>query len=84
MVRGLVKFLSAVAYLFCLALPGSCLTRFANLFSLPCIRLASGSLVWWTNLSLLVNLFIFAVIYALGHDDDGAFGREGANHYFTT
>ena len=29
-VRGLVKFLLALAYLFCLALLGSCLTRFAK------------------------------------------------------
>ena len=36
-VRGLVKFLLALAYLFCLALLGSCLTRFAKNKSPLCI-----------------------------------------------
>ena len=32
LVHGWVKFVPAFAYLFCLTLPGSCLTRFTNLF----------------------------------------------------
>ena len=32
LVRGCEKFIPALAYLFCLALPGSCLARFTNLF----------------------------------------------------
>ena len=37
LVRGLVKFVPALAYLFCLALPGSCLARFTNLLADLCI-----------------------------------------------
>ena len=38
LVRGLVKFVPALAWLFCLALPGSCLASFANLISyLGCV-----------------------------------------------
>ena len=36
-VRGLVKFVPALAYLFCLALPGSWLARFTNLLRDLCI-----------------------------------------------
>ena len=35
-VRGWVKILPALAYLFCLALPGSCLTTFAKIKSHLC------------------------------------------------
>ena len=35
-VRGCKKFLPPLAYLFCLALPGSCLARFALLLADPC------------------------------------------------
>ena len=35
-VRGCEKFVPAVAYLFCLALPGSCLARFANFLADLC------------------------------------------------
>ena len=37
LVRGWVKFVPALAYLFWLTLPGSCLTRFTNIFSHLCI-----------------------------------------------
>ena len=37
-VRGCVKFVTAVAYLLCLALPGSCLARFAFFLANLCIR----------------------------------------------
>ena len=37
LVRGWVKFVPALAYLFCLALPGSCLTRFAYLLVHLCV-----------------------------------------------
>ena len=39
LVRGWVKFVPALAYLFCLALPGSCLTIFAFFFPGPCAEL---------------------------------------------
>ena len=35
-VRGCEKFVPALAYLFCLALPGSCLARFAYFFADLC------------------------------------------------
>ena len=34
--RGCEKFISAVAQLFCLALPGCCLKKSAHLLALPC------------------------------------------------
>ena len=42
--NGLGKFLSAVAYLSCLALPGSFLIRFTNHFSHPCT--ATSGWLW--------------------------------------
>ena len=36
-VRGCENFVPALAYLICLALPGSCLARFTNLFADLCI-----------------------------------------------
>ena len=41
LVRGCEKFVPSLAYLFCLALPGSCLARFANLFADLCISFIS-------------------------------------------
>ena len=38
MKRGCEKFVPALAYLFCLALPGSCLTRFAYILADLCMR----------------------------------------------
>ena len=37
-VRGCEKFVTALAYLFCLALPGSCLARFAYFLADLCTR----------------------------------------------
>ena len=39
LVRGCEKFVPALAYLFCLALPGFCLARFTNLFADLCTGL---------------------------------------------
>ena len=58
-VRGLVKFLLALAYLFCLALLGSCLTRFAKNKSPLCtaiqylIKLSIHFTACFTQLSTL-------------------------------
>ena len=38
LVRGCKKFVPALAYLFCLPLPGSCLARFAYLFADLCTQ----------------------------------------------
>ena len=37
-VRGCKKFVTALAYLFCLSLLGSCLARFAYFFADICVR----------------------------------------------
>ena len=43
LVRGLVTFVPALAYLFCLPLPGFCLARFTNILADLCIKSKSLS-----------------------------------------
>ena len=53
LVRGCEKFVVALAYVFCLPLPGSCLARFAHLLAGLCtpirLPLSPGQISWEEN-----------------------------------
>ena len=53
-VRGCEKFVPALAYLFCPALPGSCLVRFAYIFADLCTYPVGGSFQISNTLNSLI------------------------------
>ena len=77
MVRGCEKFVPALAYLFCLALPWSCLARFAHYLAGLCSRQYQRvGYVIYTDLLLKVALDWSTWIQWIGHPRS-AFGTEG-------
>ena len=62
LVRGLVKFVPAVACLFCLAPPGSCLARFTNLLRALC-RPHEEKKIHIQILVIWVKLILIRIVY---------------------
>ena len=61
LVRGCEKFLPALAWLFCLALPGSCLARFAKTFSQLCTAryLTERTIMPWCYYLFIITIWVW-------------------------